>query len=87
MLSMGLLPWIGTIGLILAGFIVLISVGAWGIVQCLDVMEAMDLRRQAKARELKKAREYLTDPGSFKTTSTGTASTPNVSVSPNNTWS
>lgn len=49
-------------GLVLLGLIVAGSVFAWGMVQVLDVMEALDLRRIEKQKELQKAREYLRNP-------------------------
>jgi hypothetical protein len=68
------------LGTIVLALCVTASVTAWGMVQILDIMEALDLRRIERARQLQKAREYLRNPSgqenmmaenSYPTPSTG----------------
>ena len=54
--------WYEWVGVISLGLIFAIAVGAWGMVQVLDIMEALDLRRIERQKELQKAREYLRNP-------------------------
>lgn len=68
---------------IIASATVIVSIAAWGIVQILDIQEALHLRRLEKERMIQKAREYLTNPtgqtsssGTTTYTSTGSAYNP-----------
>ena len=77
------------VGGVVAGILGCAAVTAWGIVQVLDIMEALDLRREAKRAELAKAREYLKDPMNYQqyqqdtTTTMGTTHVSSFNV---NSW-
>lgn len=59
---------------IVPGIIIgMLSVAAWGTMQVLDVLEALALRQEAKARRLREARKYLEDPQGYVAPSTGQA--------------
>ena len=59
------------IGIVLS-IVICLAVSAWGVVQVLDVMEALDLRREAKRRKLQEARKYLTNPEAYEKQYTNT---------------
>lgn len=61
------MTWIEYAALGALGLIIGFAIGAWGIVQVLDIMEALDLRRIERQRQLEKARQYLRDPNNDNT--------------------
>lgn len=86
--------WIEWVAIGIGVGIVLLAVGAWGVVQVLDIMEALDLRRAERARQLERARQFLRDPQNhpmpdnvqvpYTGPSTGTATWPGPQQHP--TW-